>query len=258
MIYLYSTRCNHSKILYFESTHPNSWLSRSFFLAFFFSPTPSIFNASAPLDPIFAFDAARVHKLSSSQTSQTFFFSPTPSMFKASWSHLCFWCSSSQTFCHTNCFGHYCHYWHLTELLWAHLRLQFLIHRRPSTPSLLMLLEFTGFLSLLASQGNAFIGLIITILIFCSSFDPSQQNGRHQMDKGLGVEIGSMIGCGINCLSTIVFKFPSLDHGIPNVIRKTSTTAVRSVFLQVMNWSRHVLSLEYDGIEPPLQTADFH
>ena len=116
MIYLYSTRCNHSKILYFESTHPNSWLSRSFFLAFFFSPTPSIFKASAPLDPIFAFDAARVHKLSSSQTSQTFFFSPKPSMFKASWSHLCFWCSSSQTFCHTNCFGHYCHYWHLTGI----------------------------------------------------------------------------------------------------------------------------------------------
>ena len=36
------------------STHPYSWLSLSFFFVFFLSPIPSIFNASAPLDPIFA------------------------------------------------------------------------------------------------------------------------------------------------------------------------------------------------------------
>ena len=181
---------------------------------------------SKHLDPIFAFDA-RAHRLSVTQIALGTIVTIGISR---------------------NCFGLIfdCSFWSIgaprPHLCWCCLSSQAFCHYWHLT-------------------GNAFIGLIITILIFCSSFDPSQQNGRHQMDKGLGVEIGSMIGCGINCLSTIVFKFPSLDHGIPNVIRKTSTTAVRSAlfsvfFLQVMKWSRHVLRLEYDGIGARSTTAN--
>ena len=54
-------------IHYIQSTHPNSWLSRSFFLVFFLSPTPSSFRASAPREPILAVGAHRSFVILTSQ-----------------------------------------------------------------------------------------------------------------------------------------------------------------------------------------------
>ena len=57
-----------------QSTHPNSWLSRSFFLVFFLSPTPSSFRASAPREPILAVGAHRSFVILTSQKNWSQFY----------------------------------------------------------------------------------------------------------------------------------------------------------------------------------------